>query len=155
MSIHLGLFYAKNLGNRVHCTFIIKKFVSSLFLKSFGIFFLFFFLFFFFFFFLHTVLSNPMNFKIDLCHINGTVTDITTSGQNRSGGGVIAIKRYSTLPRSPELEPHNQLQFSVIPRIAHFFFRIQEGFSSLQKILLSYSKSPPKELIFILRMSLQ
>ena len=27
------------------------------------------------------------------------------------------MKWYSTLPRDPELEPHLQMQFSVIPRI--------------------------------------
>ena len=36
--------------------------------------------------------------------------------------GVMAIKEYFPLFRSPELEPHNQMQFSVIPRTLHFFF---------------------------------
>ena len=31
-------------------------------------------------------------------------------------------KRYSTLPRDPELESHHQKQFSVIPGI--FYFKI-------------------------------
>ena len=31
--------------------------------------------------------------------------------------GVMAMKGYSTFPRSPKLEPHHQMQFSVISRI--------------------------------------
>ena len=30
------------------------------------------------------------------------------------------MKGYSTLPRSPELEPHHQIQFSIIPRTILF-----------------------------------
>ena len=30
--------------------------------------------------------------------------------------GVMAMKVYSTYLRAPELEPHHQMQFSVIPR---------------------------------------
>ena len=30
--------------------------------------------------------------------------------------GVIAMKRYSTFPKASELEPHHQMQFSVILR---------------------------------------
>ena len=30
--------------------------------------------------------------------------------------GVMATKKYSTLPRSPELTPHHHIQFSVISR---------------------------------------
>ena len=30
--------------------------------------------------------------------------------------GMMAVKGFSTLSRSPELQPHNQIQFSVIPR---------------------------------------
>ena len=29
----------------------------------------------------------------------------------------MAIKGYSTIPKSPELEPHHQMQFNVITRI--------------------------------------
>ena len=29
--------------------------------------------------------------------------------------GIMAMKGYSTLPRSPELEPHHQMLFSIIP----------------------------------------
>ena len=30
--------------------------------------------------------------------------------------GVMTMKGYSTFPRSPELEPHHKMQFSVIPK---------------------------------------
>ena len=30
--------------------------------------------------------------------------------------GVMAIKGYATHPRSPQLEPHYQMQFRIIPR---------------------------------------
>ena len=33
---------------------------------------------------------------------------------------IMAMKGYSTLPRSPELEPHHQMHFIVIPRIPQF-----------------------------------
>ena len=36
--------------------------------------------------------------------------------------GVMATDEYSELPRSPELEPHHQMQFSVIPRTPLFGF---------------------------------
>ena len=36
--------------------------------------------------------------------------------QIRVNLGVIAIKGYSTFPRAPEIEPHHQVQFSVILR---------------------------------------
>ena len=35
--------------------------------------------------------------------------------------GVMAIKRYILLPRSPEPKPHHQMQLSVIPRTPPFF----------------------------------
>ena len=34
--------------------------------------------------------------------------------------GVMAMKRPSILPRSPELDPHYQMQFSVISKTALF-----------------------------------
>ena len=34
--------------------------------------------------------------------------------------GVMAVKEYSTLLMSPELELHYQMQFSVIPRLLFF-----------------------------------
>ena len=34
--------------------------------------------------------------------------------------GVMATKGNSALPRSPELEPHYQILFSLIPRIPYF-----------------------------------
>ena len=35
--------------------------------------------------------------------------------------GVMAIKGYSTLPRSQELEPYYQMQFSVISILCHIY----------------------------------
>ena len=34
--------------------------------------------------------------------------------------GVMAMKGFFTLSRSPELEPHHQMQFSVIPKTSLF-----------------------------------
>ena len=34
----------------------------------------------------------------------------------------MAMKGYSTLHRAPELEPHKQIQFSVIPKTPNIFF---------------------------------
>ena len=44
--------------------------------------------------------------------------------------GVMAVKRYSTFPRVPELEPHNQMQFNVIIRTPFF-----EGVGIIQPLL--------------------
>ena len=46
---------------------------------------------------------------------------------------VMAMKVYSRLPRAAELNPHHQIQFSVIPLI---FL----GSNPLQKIQLAYAK---------------
>ena len=35
--------------------------------------------------------------------------------------GVMAMQRYSILPRSTELKPPHQIQFSVIPKTPHFW----------------------------------
>ena len=44
---------------------------------------------------------------------------------------VMAMKGYSTLPKSKELEPHHQMQFSVVPRtLLFFFFCGEEGYLS-------------------------
>ena len=48
--------------------------------------------------------------------------------QVRVNLGVMAMKRYSTLPRSPELKPYNQMQFSVISRAL-----VGIGLTSLQR----------------------
>ena len=49
--------------------------------------------------------------------VNWTLTNITTPSVNL---GVIAMKVYSTLPRSPEQKPHYHIQFSVLPRTLFF-----------------------------------
>ena len=50
-------------------------------------------------------LSNTNNFQTDLIH--RWVTNIEDLG-------VIAIKRYSTLPSFPGPKPHHQMKFSVM-----------------------------------------
>ena len=47
------------------------------------------------------------------------------------------VKEYSIQPRSSELEPHHQIQFSVTPKT--LFFR-GKGLTSLQRIWSVYSK---------------
>ena len=47
--------------------------------------------------------------------------------------GVMAMKEYSTLPRTPDVKPHHQILFSVIPRIPLYFFD-RWGLTSLQKL---------------------
>ena len=42
--------------------------------------------------------------------------------------GVMAMKGYSILPRSPELEPHHQMKFSVIHRMTPPTFFAGEGY---------------------------
>ena len=54
---------------------------------------------------------------------------------NRVDLGVMAMKMYSTLPRSPELQPYNKMQFSsFIPKRPPLFG------GSLQGRYLVYSK---------------
>ena len=48
--------------------------------------------------------------------------------------GVMAIKRYSTLPRVSNLELLYQMQFSVPPKMFPFFFWWEVSVSSLQEI---------------------
>ena len=47
-----------------------------------------------------------------------TLTGTITPGQ--SGHGCYSNDKHTTLPRSPKLEPHNQMLLSVIPR-KHIF----------------------------------
>ena len=49
---------------------------------------------------------------------------------------VIKMKKYTSLPRPPKLEPHHQMQFNVIPRTPTFFdcvLLLHRGYS--QRIL--------------------
>ena len=50
---------------------------------------------------------------------------------------VMAMKGYPTLTRSPELEPHHYMQFSVLPRT---------GLTSLQVIQSENSKSQREDI---------
>ena len=50
--------------------------------------------------------------------------------------GVMEIKEYSTFPRSQKLEPHHQMQFSVIPRT----LLLGRGITPLLRIHSVYSK---------------
>ena len=49
---------------------------------------------------------------------------------------VTVIKGYSTLPRSPQIEPHYQLEFSVMPRTS--FFRV--NLNPLNRVKSMYSR---------------
>ena len=52
--------------------------------------------------------------------------------------GLMAMKGYSTLPRSPELKPHHQIQFNIIPRMPVFLGWVgDESYSSLGDIVSS------------------
>ena len=57
------------------------------------------------------------------------------------------MKRYSTLPRFPELEAHHKIQFNVIPRTSFLF---SEGLITLQRIESAYSKPQLKVAYFLL-----
>ena len=50
--------------------------------------------------------------NITIWLLDGTLTSITTLGQSKAGSD--SKVGYSTLDRFPELEPHYQMQFSVI-----------------------------------------
>ena len=70
-------------------------------------------------FFLHTVLSNTNNFWIDLSdpqigpyHVRPLRIWVVV--------GAKAMRGNSTLSKSPEFEPHLQMQFSAIPRTLIF-----------------------------------
>ena len=60
--------------------------------------------------------------------------------------GVQAMKRYSTVPRSPEPEPHERMQFSIILK-GPFCYR---GWGVLRWIQLVYSKPYQENEQFIL-----
>ena len=59
--------------------------------------------------------------KPNLLHMNNFSTDLFDPGQ--CGPGSNGIERVYTLPRSPELKPHHQMQFSVILRTPGFFLQ--------------------------------
>ena len=69
--------------------------------------------FFFFFFFWHTALLNIYNFQIYLT--NRSDTNRFLPFRVRVVLEELAMKEASILPRSPEVEPHHQIKFSVIP----------------------------------------
>ena len=56
--------------------------------------------------------------------------------------GVMAMKAYSTLPIFPELEPHYQVQFSVITRT--FLWWAGGLAPTLQEMQSAYSKPHPQ-----------
>ena len=58
--------------------------------------------------------------------------------------GVMAMKRYSTFFKSPELEPHFQMQFSVIPDTHFLVGGVLILKRRINQIILS---SPVKKLI--------
>ena len=55
--------------------------------------------------------------------IDGTLTDTATTGQSEpESNGNKGVN--STLPAFPELEPHHQTQFNVMPRTPIFFWEV-------------------------------
>ena len=80
------------------------------------------------------VASIPLKFKLSLNRtilpIEGTQTGTITLDKRRP--------RYSTLCRSPKLELHYQMQFSVIPRTTAFSFFFMGGVFLLHKMRSSY-----------------
>ena len=63
------------------------------------------------------VLSEFHSYPIRLIFKQICLTHRWNLNRVRVDLGVMTMKRYSTLPRSPELEPHRQMQYSFIPRI--------------------------------------
>ena len=61
------------------------------------------------------VISRISILNISIRLIDGTLISTTNPGQSEHGNEVMAMKGYSTLPRSPELEPQHQMQFNIIP----------------------------------------
>ena len=62
--------------------------------------------------FLHSSLKYERFLNRSIWPIDEPLTGTITQGQVNQG--VIALKAYSTFPRSSELEPHHQMQLSVI-----------------------------------------
>ena len=50
----------------------------------------------------------------------------------------IAMKEYSTFPKTPELEPHHQMQFSAISRTTHIQTSAHKNKSICDKIVNKY-----------------
>ena len=94
-----ALLYAKRFGNRVHYMF---RFIIFLWLL------------------LHWVLSNYFLNRL-IRPIDGTLTCTCTPFQSEPGSNCNAslpLLHYTTLPQSPKLVPHYQMQFSTTPRTA-------------------------------------
>ena len=77
-------------------------------------------------------LSNTNNFQITRAQ-----TGTTTPG--REDLGLMAIKEYSTFSRFLRVEPHHQIQFSVIARI--FVLCMKRELIPLQRMQSAYYKS--------------
>ena len=108
-------------GNNIHCSFIFT-FLVGLFLMSF---------------FLHTVLSNTIILKqIYLIYRS----DPYAYTPVQIVQGVMAMKRYSTLPNAPELLLHRQMQFSVIFRTPLFCERVLPLCKRYRRLILSFTE---------------
>ena len=90
-SAHLGLFYVKRFGNHVHLFFFVRVFAHSYDIK-------------------HSYLGQ-ISYKPIFDPLMGPLQYYHSV---RGYLWIMAKKQYSTLPRFPEQEPHQQ--FSVIPR---------------------------------------
>ena len=104
MPIDQGLFYVNMLGNCIHYTFIVTFFVFLFWIVDF---------------FLHLVLLKN-NVEKDLFDLSIGFKQVL-SLRDWIELGIMSMKRYSTLFRFPELEPHHRMQFRVIPRILLFY----------------------------------
>ena len=62
-------------------------------------------------------IKYELNLYLSIWSIDGTLTGITTQGQSEPGSN--SNEGYSDVPRFPEVEPHHQIQFRVIPSPTH------------------------------------
>ena len=95
-------------------------------------------------FFLRTVYDiNSNNFQTDLFNPVMEFLQVLTLWV-RVDLGVMEMKTYPLLPRSPELEPHHLIQFRVMHKISiHFFW----GLTTMQGVQSRFSK-PGRRTVF-------